>query len=161
MFIDRTYVKANRLPTWTLSSPIPVQNVDGTLNEASSVTEVVELVLRYQNHLEHAFFVVTGLGNQKVIMGYSWLQKHNPDINWATGEVKMSRCSSSCCSSCQDEIHTEQKARKTKARCISHCTEGGPPTLMSEEDEEDEAISEFEEGDRIFVTMLHGTPEEV
>ena len=52
MFIDRAYIKANRLPTRTLSSPIPVCNVDGTLNEAGSVTEVVELVLRYQNHSE-------------------------------------------------------------------------------------------------------------
>ena len=50
MFIDRAYVKANHLPTQTLSSPIPVRNVDGTLNEAGSVTEVVELVLRYRNH---------------------------------------------------------------------------------------------------------------
>ena len=47
MFIDQVYVKANQLPTWTLSSLIPVRNVDGTLNEAGSVTEVVELVLRY------------------------------------------------------------------------------------------------------------------
>ena len=100
MFIDRAYVKANHLPTRTLSSPIPICNVDGTLNEAGSVTEVVELVLKYQNHLEHAFFTVTGLGSQKVIMGHSWLQKHNPDINWVTREVKMSHCSGSCCSSC-------------------------------------------------------------
>jgi hypothetical protein len=161
MFIDRGYVKANRLPTRTLSSPIPIRNVDGTLNEAGSVTEVVELVLRYRNHSERAFFVVMGLGNQKVIMGHSWLQKHNPDIDWATGEVKMSRCSSSCCSGCRDEIRTEQKARKTEARCVSRCSEGEPPALMSEEEDEDEAFSEFEEGDCIFVTTLHGTPEEV
>ena len=81
MFIDRTYVKVNRLPTRTLSSPIPVRNVDGTPNEAGSVMEVVELVLRYRNHSECAFFAVTSLGSQKVIMGHSWLQKHNPDID--------------------------------------------------------------------------------
>ena len=73
MFIDRAYVKANCLPTQTLLSPIPIHNVDGTLNKAGSVTEVVELVLRYQNHSERAFFAVTGLGSQKVIMGHSWL----------------------------------------------------------------------------------------
>ena len=100
MFIDWSYVKANQLSTRTLSSPIPVCNVDSTLNKASSVTEVVELVLKYRNHSERAFFAVTGLGSQKVIMGHSWLQKHNPDINWATGEVKMSRCPGSCCSGC-------------------------------------------------------------
>jgi len=34
------------------SEPIPVYNVDGTLNEAGSITEVVDLILRYRNHLE-------------------------------------------------------------------------------------------------------------
>jgi hypothetical protein len=48
MFIDTEYVKANRFSTRTLSHPIPVRNVDGTLNEAGSVREVVELVLRYR-----------------------------------------------------------------------------------------------------------------
>ena len=67
--------------TTSLLSPIPICNVDGTLNEAGFVMEVVELVLRYWNHSEHAFFTMTGLGSQKVIMGHSWLQKHNPDID--------------------------------------------------------------------------------
>ena len=115
MFIDCAYVKANRFPTWTLASPIPVRNVDGTLNKAGSVTEVVELVLRYRNHSECAFFTVTSLGSQKVIMGHSWLQKHNPDIDWSTGEVKMSCCSGSCCSGCLDKIRTERKLHKLKA----------------------------------------------
>jgi hypothetical protein len=48
MFIDTEYVKASRFSTRTLSYPIPVRNVDGTLNEAGSVREVVELVLRHK-----------------------------------------------------------------------------------------------------------------
>jgi hypothetical protein len=112
MFIDREYVKANHLNTQSLSRPIPVRNVDGTPNEAGSVTEMVELVLKYKNHSEKAFFAVTGLGWQNVIMGHSWLRKHNPDIDWVTGEVKMSRCSGSCCSGCRDEIRAEQRTRK-------------------------------------------------
>jgi hypothetical protein len=75
MFIDRDYVKTNGLSTRTLSHPIPVRNVDGTLNEAGSVHEVVELILRYKNHSEKAFFAVTGLGKQNVIMGHSCIRK--------------------------------------------------------------------------------------
>jgi hypothetical protein len=51
-FIDRDYVKTNRMTTKTLYRPIPVYNVDGTLNEAGSITEMVDLVLRYKNHSE-------------------------------------------------------------------------------------------------------------
>jgi len=49
-FIDCHYAKSNRLHTRKLSEPIPVYNVDGTLNEAGSITEVVDLILRYWNH---------------------------------------------------------------------------------------------------------------
>ena len=96
-FIDRNYVKANWLTTQTLSVPIPVRNVDGTPNEAGAITEVVNLILRYENHSECTLFAVTGLGNQDLILGHAWLKKHNPEINWVTGEVKMSRCSAHCC----------------------------------------------------------------
>ena len=91
-FIDRHYAKINQLYTWKLSKPILVYNVDGTLNKAGSITEVVDLILRYRNHLEQTLFAVTGLGKQKLILGHSWLWKHNPEIDWVTREVKMSRC---------------------------------------------------------------------
>lgn len=80
--------------------PIPLRNVNGTLNEAGSVTEVVDLVLRYKNHSEHALFAVTSLGSQNLIMGHTWLRKHNQEIDWITREVEMSCCSGSCCSGC-------------------------------------------------------------
>jgi len=161
-FIDRDYVKANHLTTRTLSSPIPVRNADGTPNGTGTITEVVDLVLRYQNHSERTLFAVTGLGSQDLILGHSWLQKHNPEIDWATGEVKMSRCSARCCSGCRDEIREERKIQKAEARSIAACTAGDLPDLIrDEEDDEDEDDPEFEDGDRMFATGLRGPPEEV
>jgi len=72
-FIDRHYAKSNQLHTQKLSEPIPVYNVDGTPNEAGSITEVVDLILRYWNHSERTLFAVTGLGKQELILGHSWL----------------------------------------------------------------------------------------
>jgi len=31
------------------------------------------------------------LGRTEVILGMPWLQAHNPEINWETGEVKITR----------------------------------------------------------------------
>ena len=31
------------------------------------------------------------MGRTEVILGMPWLQAHNPEINWETGEVKMTR----------------------------------------------------------------------
>jgi hypothetical protein len=135
-FIDRGYVKTNQLTTQTLSTPIPVFNVDGTTNEAGSITKVVDLVLRYKNHSERSLFAVTGLGRQNLILGLPWLQKHNPKIDWVAGEVKISRCSARCCSCCRDEIREERKAEKLQARCIARCSAHAFPALV--EDEEDE-----------------------
>jgi hypothetical protein len=30
--------------------------------------------------------LVTGLGRERIILGFPWLNDHNPDINWKTGE---------------------------------------------------------------------------
>jgi len=113
-FIDRHYAKSNWLHTRKLSEPIPVYNVDRTLNKAGSITEVVDLILRYRNHSEQTLFAVTSLGKQKLILGHSWLQKHNPEIDWVTGEVKMSRCPPRCCFGCRDEARVERIAWKAE-----------------------------------------------
>jgi len=34
---------------------------------------------------------VCDLGRMEVILGMPWLAAHNPEINWGTGEVKMTR----------------------------------------------------------------------
>jgi hypothetical protein len=47
LFIDQDYVQKNQLTTRALTCPIPVYNVDGTANEAGSICEVVDIVLRY------------------------------------------------------------------------------------------------------------------
>ena len=88
--ISKDYVWKNQLTTQALTHPIPVYNVDGMANEVGSICEVVDTVLRYRDHAEHAHFAVTGLGNQDMILGYSWLCEHNPEVDWSTGEVKMS-----------------------------------------------------------------------
>ena len=62
-------------------------NVDGTPNEAGSITEVVNLILHYKNHSERTTFAVSGLGKQKLILGHSWLWKHNPEIDWITSDT--------------------------------------------------------------------------
>jgi hypothetical protein len=67
-----------------------VFNVDGTANEAGSIHQIVDLVLCYKDHTEWTQFAVTSLGRQKMILRYTWLKEHNPELDWATGKVKMS-----------------------------------------------------------------------
>jgi len=162
-FVDCHYAKSNRLHTWKLSKPIPVYNVDGTLNEADSITEVVDLILRYRNHSEWTLFSVTGLGKQKLILGQSWLQKHNLEIDWATREVKMSRCPPQCCSGCRDEARVERIAWQAEIWWTEAVSDGPAPELHtdSEEEEPEEAEELIGPGDRIFAIGLIPAPAEI
>jgi len=51
-FIDIDYVQLNNLCTQCLSQAIPIYNIDGTLNEASYITKVVDLIVQYKGHSE-------------------------------------------------------------------------------------------------------------
>ena len=37
-----------------------------------------------------------GALKSNLIIGYTWLHKHNPEINWETGKVEMTRCPREC-----------------------------------------------------------------
>jgi hypothetical protein len=45
----------------------------------------LEFKLGDQNFNE--WFYVTGLGKQKIILGFPWLHKYNPIIDWKNGEI--------------------------------------------------------------------------
>jgi hypothetical protein len=166
LFIDSEFVKKHRLTTRALSTHIPVFNVDGTANENGAISAVVDIVLRYKDHSERTQFAVTSLGRQSMILGYTWLKEHNPEVNWQTGEVKMSRCPSKC-AHCLQLQREERRAAKVSAARINLCRVGPRPSWVEEldDDEEDEYIQadldmkmpdladvELEEGDRLFAT---------
>ena len=50
----------------------------------------------YKGHIERMRMDICNLGKTDVILGIPWLQVHNPEINWETGEVKMMRCPPLC-----------------------------------------------------------------
>ena len=75
--------------TWSISCPILVYNVDGSPNEAGQISEVVDVVLYYKIYSERMLLAVSSLRRQNIILSYTWLKDHNPEINWQTGEVQM------------------------------------------------------------------------
>jgi len=52
----------------------------------------VEVNVYYKNHVERMRMDVCDLERIDVILGMPWLQAYNPEINWETEEVKMTRC---------------------------------------------------------------------
>ena len=92
IFIDKTWAEKHKVLLMPLWNPIPVYNVDGTRNSAGSITHAAELILEFQRHCEKITAEVMDLGKNSFILGLSWLKRHNPDIDWTKGTVKMTRC---------------------------------------------------------------------
>jgi hypothetical protein len=107
LFLDIDWVQVNNITTRQLTRPIPVYNVDGTPNEAGAIREVADMILRYNGHAERAIFAVTKLRNQDMILGFSWLREHNPEIDWQTGSVEMTRCPPKC-DTCWKKVKAEK-----------------------------------------------------
>jgi len=168
-FIHQDFVTREKLPTRKLSQPIPVYNVDGTLNEAGSIREVVDVIMTYERHSERILLAVTRLGKQSMILRFTWLDKHNPEIDFRARSVKMTRCLLCCCVGCQADCKAERNARREDTERINTCRTGPFPAFVEDADEEDETEptpeqfpnpeadfpdEPLEEGDRIWATGL-------
>jgi hypothetical protein len=138
LFLDTEWVCSNNISTKQLCTPIPVYNVDGTLNESGVITEVADLLLQHKGHTKQALFAITQLGTQQMILGFSWLKKHNPEVNWQTKTIQLSHYPESCWT-CQAEFHVEQKKKKQTAERIQACQSGLFLVLVEDcKEEEDE-----------------------
>lgn len=129
-YVNRDFAENQGMDTQRLPRPITVSNVDGTLNRDGPIEQVVDLRVITDNEHEDVFtFAVTNTGDVDIILGYEWLKKHNPEVDWAKGTLAFTRCPPEC------------QRRQTRR-------------LWQEEDEE-----EIEEGDRILVVKMWNDPQ--
>jgi len=96
MFMDRQMAARHGFKLQKLERSLVVRNVDGTNNSGGAITHQVECNVFYKGHMERIRMDVCDLGKTEVILGMPWLAAHNPEINWETGEVKMTRCPLLC-----------------------------------------------------------------
>ena len=95
-FVDKSWALDRRLQLSKLMKPVPVLNVDGTRNQEGDITHYILLTVGVGKHAEKLWCAVTCLGKVPLILGHDWLKKHNPDIDWTTGDVKLSHCPPEC-----------------------------------------------------------------
>uniref|UniRef100_A0A0W0FNV5 Reverse transcriptase domain-containing protein n=1 Tax=Moniliophthora roreri TaxID=221103 RepID=A0A0W0FNV5_MONRR len=71
-----------------LPEKIRVFNVDGTANKTAWITHVVELEFQIAGKGFKEHFMISGIGDEEIILGLLWLRHHNPVIDWQTGEIQ-------------------------------------------------------------------------
>jgi hypothetical protein len=118
--MDTEWACANNVTTRALTWPIPVYNVDRTPNEGGAIREIADVILWYNGHAERTQFVIMQLGKQSMILGFTWLREHNPEIDWQTKEVHMSRCPMHC-DTCRLDAKREQREQHIATAQIHAC----------------------------------------
>ena len=73
-----------------------IRNMNRLLNKEESIEYMVEVNIYYQGYRERTEIDVIKDQKWMVILGMLWLAHHNPEIDWRTGEVKMTRCPEKC-----------------------------------------------------------------
>jgi len=92
IFMDKKMVARHGFKLQKLERPVIVRNVDGTNNSGRATIHQVEVNVYYKNYIERIRMNVCNLGRTDIILGMPWLQVYNPEIDWKTGEVRMTRC---------------------------------------------------------------------
>ena len=92
LFMSKKLAERQGFKLEKLKKPIKVRNVDGSNNKGGSITHEVEVNLYYRGHIEHVRMDVYKLGKTEVILEMLWLTAYNPEINWETGEVRITQC---------------------------------------------------------------------
>jgi hypothetical protein len=85
LFIDQNLAK--NFDINYLNELVKAYNMDGTENKRGTINAYINLEFSLGKQKFKEWFYVTRLGKQKIILGFPWLHKYNPIINWKKGEI--------------------------------------------------------------------------
>lgn len=89
LFINKKFVKQHNMMLRELRRPIPLYNIDGTINQSGSLTHYVCLQMTLGTHTKILDFLATDIGPKNIILGLPWLKRVNSVIDWDTGEMEL------------------------------------------------------------------------
>ena len=98
-------------------------NIDGTRNQAGDITHFVSIIIKIGKHAEKLWCAVTCLGKTPLILGHTWLRKHNPDVDWSSGKITLNKCSQECQSLLETrfaKLLQKIEAQETWIQAINH-----------------------------------------
>ena len=81
-FIDKAFAKRNGITLKPLIRPFTVFNVDHTPNKEGQITHYTWLDLNVAGVIVPTRLYASGLGGENVIIGYPWLKRVDPEIEF-------------------------------------------------------------------------------
>lgn len=154
-FINSSVVESNNLVTHKLANPYVVFNADGTSNKQGKIDQSVRAYVEIGPHKSTHQLLVADLGNKDLIIGMTYLRKHNPEIDWAKGEWRYTRCPESCSLGARKrEFVAEEEAKELQLQRSDpltipldelgeECVENPHINWVDTSDPEDQEIAQF------------------
>jgi len=96
MTIAADTVQREKLPIEKMKTTMEIYNSDGTQNRYGKIKEFVPITLEAGGHMEQINAMVSGITETDIFLGYDWLEKHNPEIDWKKGTISFTRCPKNC-----------------------------------------------------------------
>jgi len=96
LVMSSEFARKQRFKLKKLDRPMYVRNVDSSLNKEGPIKHIVKVNIYDQGHRERTEINVIRKQKWKVILGMLWLACHNPEIDWRTEKVKITRCLEEC-----------------------------------------------------------------
>ena len=137
MFINKQMVARHGFKLQKLERPLMVKNIDRTVNSRGVIMHQVECNVFYKGYVERMRMDVCDLGKMEVILGMPWLAAHNPEINWETGEVKMTRCPPLCGGRSQKKEKVKRIVTEEEEKIVCWVIDNKEDWRREEEIEED------------------------
>ena len=109
--INKQLVKDKRIQTKKINFSFEVFNAEGTKN--GEVTKVAPLEVKINGCKETLEVAVTDLDRTDMFLGYDWLVKHNPEVNWKNRTIKFTRCPGNCTMTYKDTRFNSRLTKET------------------------------------------------
>lgn len=103
-FIDNTFATIHSVPLTTCDSSQAIIAIDGRpLGEGNIKFRTLPLSLQTDSlYEEELSFLVINSPQHTIILGLPWLQTHDPQISWSTGEIV--KWSTNCLNHCLQSV---------------------------------------------------------
>jgi len=105
--INPRFVKEQGLPMVRKARPLTLHAVDDSPVKGGKVTHEVHIRMEVGQHHEIITLDVADIGHDNIILGISWLRRHNPRIDWMRSTLVFDSdycqtwCSPPACGKCR------------------------------------------------------------
>ena len=130
--INKQLVKDKKIQTKPINFSFKVFNTDGIKNK--EMIRVVPLEIKINSYKEQLEVAVTDLNEMDMFLKYSWLIKHNPEVNQKNRIIRFIRCPGSCTMKYEDIRFKTRRTKTTEITEQNNSKIGKKPDKTNPED---------------------------